>query len=84
MEFVSRYNAAFSAYAKIWGDLGVQITFSRIMEFVKCAKSLLRGFEEKNLVLSANLGRDLRFPYIWNLYRAVMRLFRRMQKSGVI
>jgi len=84
MEFVSRCNADFSAYAKIRGDLGVQITFSRIMEFVKRAKSLLRGFEVKNLVWKAILGRDLRFPYIWNLYRAVMRIFRRMQKSGVI
>jgi len=62
VEFVSRCNADFSAYAKIWGVLGVQITFSRIMEFVKSAKSLLRGLEGKNLVLSAILGRDLRFP----------------------
>jgi len=31
-------------------------------------------FDGKKLVLSANLGRDLRFPLWRNLYRAVMRI----------
>jgi len=39
-------------------------------------------FERKKLVWKAILGRDLRFPLWRNLYRAVMRIFRRMQKSG--
>ena len=45
MEFVSRRGAAFSACTKIEGVLEVHFTFSRIMEFVKCAKKPRARFQ---------------------------------------
>ena len=38
LDFVSRHYAAFSAGTKKWADLEVQMTFSKILEFVKWSK----------------------------------------------